>query len=311
MSEKFFEKSDSRRAPEKTMRPENYFDRLESMLQRLSEKINTEHGELVNSDCSINERGFSPELYSLQEVESDSQLQAGRPLEINDKSRPFWIEKVVKRLRINPEAVTDEMIQSEFRRGEKKKHGFIAEMAVTGILHKALRERYLVTRSSNFDDKRNGIDNVIVDRETGTVVCAFDDVQDESDGGRETEKIERIKKKAREGGSQIKYGLTFESDPTSGKRRLIKKGIRNIPTFYLRLSREELMTALSGMNFDPTSTQTGVEQKTFSTMIAQIKEQMAIIRSENPKSPALAHMDHFWQTIQEMNNPDSISRIAA
>lgn len=311
MPQNYFESALGQKSPERPKKPEDYFDQLESMLQKMASEINAEFGPLVKDDCSIDERGFSPEIYPREEAERDARLEAGGALEINDKSRPFWKEKIAKRLRVTPEQVTDKMIQAEFRRDRKKKHGFIAEMAVTGILHKALRDRFLVTRASNFDDLRHGIDNVIVDRQTGTVVCAFDDVTDEKQGEREKEKQTRIKQKARQGGSRIKYGLTFEKSPETGECLLAKKGVQNVPTFYLSLTKDELSQALAGMDFDPDSPQTETESRMFSKMFALIQDQMKIIRAENPKSPALETMDFFGKTLQEMNASRPETHLAA
>lgn len=83
-----------------------------------------------------------------------------------------------------------------------------AEMAITALLHKMLKERFIVVRASTFDDYKHGMDNLILDRETGAVICAFDEViRNEGDAAKAPVKLEKIKKAALKGGNEAKYGF--------------------------------------------------------------------------------------------------------
>ena len=67
------------------------------------------------------------------------------------------------------------------------------EQIVPIILTKVAPERLIVVRSSKYDDYRNGVDTIIIDRETGNIICSVDEVIPV--GG----KIERGDRKERKG----------------------------------------------------------------------------------------------------------------
>ncbi len=104
------------------------------------------------------------------------------------------------------------------------------EVLKTIIFHKFLGEKFFVVRSSVYDDLTNNVDNLIVEKETGNIVCAFDEV---SSFGKDYEKKQnKVLYINLRGGARLKYG--FISDGSL----LILQGIKNIPIFYLSLSPE-------------------------------------------------------------------------
>jgi len=50
------------------------------------------------------------------------------------------------------------------------------EKLKTVIFYKFLKDGFYVTRSSRYDDIKNGIDNIILDKKTGNIICALDEV---------------------------------------------------------------------------------------------------------------------------------------
>ncbi len=114
----------------------------------------------------------------------------------------------------------------------------LTEMALTITLHKFLKNDFIVARASRYDDYNNGVDQVIVDKKTGDVICGFDEVFTSGfDGGGE-KKVEKMKKIKEKGGAEIKYGATLEND------QLVRSHIKNVPAFYLALSKDELKELL-------------------------------------------------------------------
>jgi pyruvate dehydrogenase complex dehydrogenase (E1) component len=101
------------------------------------------------------------------------------------------------------------------------------------VFHRILGREFVVASASVYDDYFNGIDTVLVDKETGDVICALDEVHDEEGRARHQKKIESIIKTAKKGGAKIKYGITFEKDDKTGANKLVQKTISNIPKFYL------------------------------------------------------------------------------
>jgi hypothetical protein len=93
------------------------------------------------------------------------------------------------------------------------------------IFYKFLGKDFIVCRSSRYDDLKNGVDNLILEKETGNLVCALDECEIK----RYEVKEEAVWKKNLEGGGRLKYGLTT-------KKGEIKLGSQeNLPVFLLFL----------------------------------------------------------------------------
>ncbi len=122
----------------------------------------------------------------------------------------------------------------EREKRRKNTWGEKLEMLKTSVFHKFLRGEFVVARSSRYDDIKNGIDNVIVDKTNGNVICALDEVGDTS-GDVFREKERKILEKDRRGGSTLKYGLVIKEDKETQKLSINKTSIKNIPIFYLAL----------------------------------------------------------------------------
>ena len=132
---------------------------------------------------------------------------------------------------------TPEGIVAKHREKKEASKSNQAEMIITALLHKVLKERFLVVRASVFDDYKHGIDNLILDKETGAVICAFDEVL-ENEGDKERgamKKIEKIKRIAVKGGTEAKYGVALK------EQKLVRSSARNIPVFYLTLESKDLI----------------------------------------------------------------------
>ncbi len=161
---------------------------------------------------------------------------------------------------------------AKFRERKEAHSSNQAEMAITALLHKMLKERFLVVRASIFDDYKHGMDNLILDRETGAVICAFDEViRNESDAGKTPVKLEKIKKAALKGGNEAKYGIALEGD------ELVRSRLRNVPVFYLSLESRDLNALTNDLSGNFDSGATNLEQMLFTHLVASIKEQKTIL----------------------------------
>lgn len=170
------------------------------------------------------------------------------------------------------------------------------EMAMTGVLYKALNEHFLVARASTFDDYENGIDNVIVNRLTGDVVCAFDEVHDKDDSARIKEKDEKIIKHAKHGGARLKYGLSFHRKYHS----LIKMPLDNIPVFYLAMDNEHL-SALLADNSSDTKQITKTETSTFANIVDSLELQyQTLLAQPNLPEKIQKNLDKFTESLEIM-----------
>lgn len=93
------------------------------------------------------------------------------------------------------------------------------EKLATAIFYKFLKNDFIVARTSRFDDIKAGADNIIIERRTGNIVCAFDEVGD-AFGERFQEKQWKTLHKNTKGGTNIKYGLKLEKDKTTDELKL-------------------------------------------------------------------------------------------
>lgn len=160
--------------------------------------------------------------------------------------------------------------QKEKDDGDKKlRQGERLEMLKTALFQKYLERDFIVARSSEYDDVKNGIDNVIVDRRGGNLVCAFDEVGEESGSVFEKKKNRVITKNA-QGGARLKYGFSISNN------RVTLGAINNIPIFYLAMSPAKIEEALQ--SFDGQS-QSGPDRVVFRAfldlILSQVRELLA------------------------------------
>lgn len=171
---------------------------------------------------------------------------------------------------------TPEDIVAKHREIKEASKANQAEMVITALLHKVLKEKFLVVRSAMFDDYKHGIDNLILDKETGAVICAFDEVI-ENVGDRErgaSKKIEKIKKIAVKGGTEAKYGIALRGEA------LTRAHPRNIPVFYLTLEGKDLIE-LTDLLSREGDTLTEAEQRLYAHLVGSIKEQKEMLEKLN------------------------------
>lgn len=153
---------------------------------------------------------------------------------------------------INPQDI-DEKIQEEIK-GEK------VELLAQIVLYKFLNQKFLVVRSSLYDDIDNGVDNLIIDKETGAVVCTLD-VSGSLSNRNVEEKMKKIFKINQKGGARIKYGLILTKDKQG--KKFFKGGPNfNLPLFGTLIDFNEIEKEL--INFSDELTDiTEIEKKLF------------------------------------------------
>ena len=160
----------------------------------------------------------------------------------------------------------------EERGGEKiKKDGEQFEILKTIIFNKFLSRNFLVVRASLYDDIRNKVDNVILDKDTGSLVCAVDEVASISGKEFEDKKQRVLARNTKEGGGKLKYGLRTEN----GKIKLEKT--EHFPLFYLALPPDRIKEAINKM--EPTfDEKTDYEKRLFSYFLSSINSQIKALK---------------------------------
>lgn len=195
------------KAPEK--------EKLTNYLEKTSETLKEREGIPLTSECRVDENEYV-DVYSQQAVKED--------LEKVNRTKKILAEKA-------------DMSLSEWEINRQKSNGNKFEELKTAVYNKNSDGKLIVVRSSEYDDFVNGVDNIMIDKRTGNVVCAIDEIVDDEGESKVYKNKERnIAKKNKQGGVDIKYGFTYKN----GEDKATLDRVRNVPIFSLSLSRREL-----------------------------------------------------------------------
>ena len=232
-------------------------EKIRNFMETISGELKKE-GLPIMSDGRIDMRAFK-RVYSKGEMDGDYNY-------INKKQGVF-----------DKEAFLDKgLSKEEIEEGKLMAEGERFERLKTAILYKVFGKKFAVVRSSRYDDIKNGIDNVIMEKETGNIVCAVDDVTAEENSEKFEEKRKRVMEKNMAGGGTLKYGIA----KNKGKKRF-----NNIPVFWLDLSRENLIKAEK--KFNPLEKEPSDDEKELAfDFIISIKEQIEFFKKKPHLKPA-------------------------
>ncbi|MDI6717843.1 MAG: hypothetical protein QMD86_02255 [Patescibacteria group bacterium] len=246
---------------------ENGQEKISEFLEKISENLNLK-GVPVKKDCRIDIDKYS-EVYS--DIEEDKQLLK--------KHKQQWFPG------LSEKRITEE---------KSEKIGEQLEILITVLFSKFLGENYIVARTSEYDDIKNGIDNIIFSKETGNLVCAFDEVADTSHKDYEI-KIGNILKKNTAGGGKLKYGINSEK----GKISLGKS--ESAPIFYLALPQHLINEGIK--NFNPNfEEKSDYEKKLFKYFISSIHNQYRLLKLEPKLNPVIKKkLEIFKKVIDEFS----------
>ena len=171
--------------------------------------------------------------------------------------------------------------------GEKKDLPQMAELAITVFLNKIIGDRFIVVRSAKYDDYEHGVDNVLVDKQTGFVVCGFDQVLGMGSNDGADKKREKVARTNAKGGARLDYGIKLDAEQ---KIKITK--MKNIPAFFLGLSKDDLISLLNNMSQESSSGQNSnkdqdsdLSKNILNKIFKSLKEQEESIKSllENNK----------------------------
>lgn len=275
----------------------NNFERLQDYMAEISARINeralNEFGiaDLVDEKGCIDLDGFGGEngIYSTEKIASDKEKVFAQEIRNssaeNENVQKFYGEEFG--------ANTKQEIVEKWREKKEKSMPSQLEMVVTAILHKVLKNDFVVARASSYDDYFGHADNLIVDLKTGQVLCAFDEVRDNKNSDRRAGKIEKIEKIAQEGGTTIEYGLTAESG------RLKRARLEKVPVFFLDMTSEELDSALAGMNYNADEPPTAEEKRIFIKLVMSLAKQKKALQYVSGAEETVLRLERTLARIEE------------
>ena len=284
---------------------ENPGERLGILMEKIASKTQAElldtfgdsARDLLGEDNAINMRSFlvkSGGNFFKEEVKHDERMNHDKELlwsgADNDNVRKYYKDKFG--------CDTTEELLAQYKESRLNHRGTIVEMAITSILYKFLHDKYIVMRSSTFDDYENGVDNVIVHKETGEVICAFDEVYDSHDHERVEAKDKKILNKAMKGGVKIKYGFSLESE--GDVRKLVKQEIKNVPAFYLAMSDVQLDALLLNKDIDSLENISDEERIVFTKLLASLESQVTMLKSNDIPENISSQLDKFLEALHNI-----------
>lgn len=183
---------------------------IEAMLKKLAESLR-EEGYPIRDDCRIDMLPYA-------------QAKAFSPA-------------IVKK---DMEEITD--IQKQWEQtgeNESLKIGKKFEVLKTILFNKVLGKNFIAVRSSLYDDIKNKVDNVILNKKTGDIICAFDEVADTL-GSRYEEKVQNVLKRNRSG-IYLKYGFRITEEG------IVLTPLQKIPIFYLALPENKIQAWIKSL----------------------------------------------------------------
>ena len=273
---------------EPEIRPQTEETEKKEPLEELKEYIKLISEELREEGIFVDERGRInidkfKSIYSRSTIEADKQYVKER----KEVFKRVEASKIESRLLFHSQEVKDKALK-------EKRLSEICEMLVTAILYKNLKDNFIVVRTSEYDDIRNGIDTLILDKNTGSVVCAIDEIGETSGLRFEEKKGKIMEKNCIKGGGFLKYGLYFEGD--GGDMELKKGLVDNVPLFYYAISREEIEKALE--QFSSSQAVSPAEKTIFESFLQSSLEQIDLLRNEHLHPNLKGHLEMFEKSIK-------------
>lgn len=282
--------------------PEVMATRLKELLQEMSGRLNAELSEylptsvqgmdLVDENGSICNYLYSSELggsIKPELIEKYSQFVETRERDWSavddERVRKYYLDQYG--------ADTDEKILQAWYNEKLKSNGSLAEMAVTLLMHKFLKDDFYVLRTNSYDDYAHGVDNFIVEKATGAVVCTFDEFLGSEEDDRFHKKLDRERRQAIKHGATITYGLGIEYDEEN-KRQIVPKTIRDVPTFTLPINKAQCIELINDLGDNLDEAIGGISMEVFRHIVSSMLTQAEYFKEDLPEdSPVLAQVNDF------------------
>ena len=172
----------------------------------------------------------------------------------------------------------EELVRAWKEMGREKK-GNQMELVAMIMFHKFFSKDFMVVRASTFDDYANGVDMILVNRKTGAVICAFDDVIGEPASDRVDEKNTKMKNKFGRNGTTLKYG--FRVTQENRMPTLKEEEIGSLPIFCLQVTPSEFDSLLEAVVSAPKGEPSDEEMNIMEKIIGQLESQCGESRNSN------------------------------
>lgn len=216
--------------------PEKYIDFLQEELFKMSQGVNEKYGKILDEKGTL-----------IMEGEDSSSHQ-----KIIDIKEGVWAKE-------------SGLSVGAWKKKREKNVANLAEISTVILLNKFFGDRFLVARSSTYDDYEYGVDNVLLDKETGAVICGFDQVigMGQDDGG--NKKRDKMEKLLLRGGTKLEYGVALDDN-----KKIKREKLDSIPAFFLAITKNDLMLLMEDLKNNKVSIAT---KKVLNNILDSIDEQ--------------------------------------
>ncbi len=184
---------------------------------------------------------------------------------------------------------------------ERLRDGNISENFMFLFLNKIAGDRYLVVRSSDFDDYENGTDLLLMDTQSGETICAFDVTTENTkdNKSRLSHKVERALKKNKAGvGMRLKYGAHFEFDEEQDTSRMVLGALRHVPPMALNVEHDLLAKTLNTMDFALDSELGEREQELITNLLESMENQYQTFSSYGHENISYEPLKNFIEHLK-------------
>lgn len=216
--------------------PEKYVDFLQEELFKMSQGVNEKYGKILDEKGTL-----------IMEGEDSSSHQ-----EIIDIKEGVWAKESGLNVGV-------------WKKKREKNVANLAEISTVILLNKFFGDRFLVARASTYDDYEYGVDNVLLDKKTGAVICGFDQVigMGQDDGG--NKKRDKMEKLLLRGGTKLEYGVVLDDN-----KKIKREKLDSIPAFFLAITKNDLMLLMEDLKNNKVSVAT---KKVLNNILDSIDEQ--------------------------------------
>jgi hypothetical protein len=289
---------------EKKQSPEQAHEKLQQLLGEMSNEINAELAPLLSEKLHsvVDEHGaIRDDIFA---KEHGGPLTSERIREyrafVRTRERD-WSgaddEKIQKYYRDVRGATNEEELIAAWKTERNKHDGALAEKAITILMYQFLKDEFFVLRTNTYDDYAHGIDNLIIEKSTGAVVCTFDEFIGSVDDERFQKKLTRERKQAQKQGATIEYGLGLVRGE-NGASYFECTAVRHVPTFTLPIQKEELSGLIQSLGDTVDRTSEGAHISLFSHIATSLAEQARTYMDELPEhSPVRARVVEFMSAL--------------
>lgn len=289
-------------------------DKFDNLLSKNAYKINQEFRlpdkrKLILPDGRINPEVFDKydPIEYLEKIRNDQIMFSEIDDENVKENRISDMRKIVKKEGKRQEIknfteninFTDEQIIEFYEMKQENKMSSKWEKAAVILLSRVLGSQFIVVRSSIYDDYHNGTDTIIVDKESGAVICAIDLVNDQVGGKRYDEKIKKFAKNSKTGG-KIDFCITMEKD-ISGQNKLVRESLSEVPKFFLPVDERDLKQLLEETSSDYNASLIEIEKMIFKKIFAALdKQKYDLLNKYNPSLGVRQNLKKFQESLEKM-----------